>query len=63
MVSDKQVRKLWQLLTAGKRLAAAAARTDMDDKTARKFRRLQKLPSEVARGRRKGVRPPEFQGV
>jgi hypothetical protein len=49
MVTDKQVRKLWQLLTAGKSLMAAAARTDMDEKTARKFRRLRKLPSEVAR--------------
>ena len=49
MVTDKQVRKLWRLLTAGKGLAVAAVRTDMDDKTARKFRRLQKLPSELAR--------------
>ena len=49
MVTDKQVGKLWRLLSAGKTAAVAAARTDMDDKTARKYRRLQKLPSEVAR--------------
>src|SRR5262249_19968484 len=49
MVTDKQVRKLWQLLTAGKGLAVAAVRTDMDEKTAHKFRRLQKLPSELAK--------------
>ena len=49
MVTDKQVRKLCWLLTAGKALTVAAARTDMDDKTARKYRRLGKLPSEVAR--------------
>jgi hypothetical protein len=49
MVTDKMVRKLWRLLTDGKVLTVAAARTDMDDKTARKYRRLQKLPSEVAR--------------
>jgi hypothetical protein len=36
MVTDKQVRKLRWLLTAGKGLGVAAARTDMDDKTARK---------------------------
>ena len=49
MVTDKQVRKLCRLLTAGKALTVAAVRTDMDDKTARKYRRLGKLPSEVAR--------------
>jgi len=49
MVSDKQVRKLWHLLMAGKTAVVAAARTDMDDKTARKYRRLGKLPSELAK--------------
>jgi len=49
MVTDKQARKLWRLLTVGKVLTVAAARTDMDEKTARKYRRLQKLPSELAR--------------
>jgi hypothetical protein len=49
MVTDKQVRKMRLLLVAGKTLAAAAARTDMDEKTARKYRRQQQLPSEVAR--------------
>jgi hypothetical protein len=49
MVTDRQVRMLWRLLMAGKALTIAAARTDMDDKTARKFRSLRKLPSELAR--------------
>jgi hypothetical protein len=49
MVTDKMVCKLWRLVTAGKGLSVAAARCDMDDKTARKYRRLQKLPSELAR--------------
>ena len=48
MVTNKQVRKMWRLLAEDKTLAAAAARTDMDPKTARKYQRLQKLPSEVA---------------
>src|SRR5271156_4912624 len=48
MVTDKQVRKLWRLLSAGKTAAAAAVRTDMDDKTARKYGRQRKLPSELA---------------
>jgi hypothetical protein len=54
MVTDKQVRKLWWLLTAGKSLAVAAVRTDMDEKTARKFRRRQKLPSDL-------VKPHDWQ--
>src|SRR5207249_723311 len=48
MVTDKQVRKLWWFLLAGKTLTVAAARTDMDDKTARKYRRRQQLPSALA---------------
>jgi hypothetical protein len=49
MVTDKMVQNLWRLITAGKGLSVAAARCDMDDKTARKYQRLQKLPSEVAK--------------
>lgn len=49
MVTDKMVRILWRLVTAGKGLSVAAARCDMDDKTARKYRRLQRLPSELAK--------------
>jgi hypothetical protein len=49
MVTDKQVRKLWRLVMAGKALTLAAVRTDMDDKTARKYRRQGKLPSALAR--------------
>jgi len=35
------------MLGKGKNLAAAAAKADMDEKTARKFRQLGKLPSEL----------------
>jgi len=49
MVTDKQVRKLWRLLLVGKTLAVSAVRTDMDEKTARKYRRQQQLPSALAR--------------
>ena len=48
MVTDKQVQALWRLLTAGKVLSVAAVRSGMDDKTARKYRRLRRLPSELA---------------
>jgi hypothetical protein len=47
MVTDRQVRRLMRLLSGGKTLAAAAAKADMDEKTAGKYRRLGKLPSEV----------------
>ena len=35
------------MLGKGKNLAAAAAKADMDEKTARKYRALGKLPSEI----------------
>ncbi len=37
MIKDGQVRMLRQLLAAGTRLAAAARKTGMDEKTARKY--------------------------
>ena len=36
-----------ELLGKGKSLAASAAKADMDEKTARKYRELGKLPSEI----------------
>lgn len=63
MVSDRQVRRLWQLLAGGKTLAAAAARTDMDEKTARKYQRLQKLPSETTAERSWRTRGNPFTAV
>ncbi len=47
MVTDRQVRRLRMLLMDGKSLKAAALRTDMDEKTARKYRDLGKLPAEL----------------
>ena len=47
MVTDKQVRRLMELLGKGKNLCASAAKADMDEKTARKYRGLNKLPSEI----------------
>jgi len=48
MVTDRQAKRLWQALSSGKSLAQAADKADMDEKTARKYRRLGRLPSEVA---------------
>jgi len=47
MVTDRQVKRLMKLLKRERSLAVAAAKADMDEKTARKYRRLGKLPSEV----------------
>ena len=48
MVTDAEAKRLWQALSSGKSLAQSAARANMDEKTARKYRRLGRLPSEVA---------------
>lgn len=47
MVTDRQVRMIMELLGKGKSLAAAAAKADIDEKTARKYRNTGKLPSEI----------------
>jgi hypothetical protein len=47
MVTDKQVRILMKALHSEKTKATAAAKAGMDEKTARKYKRLGKLPSEL----------------
>jgi len=47
MVTDKQVRILMKALHTEKSKATAAAKAGMDEKTARKYERLGKLPSEL----------------
>lgn len=47
MITDRQVRVLMKMLAKGKSLIIAASKADMDEKTARKYRDLGKLPSEV----------------
>jgi hypothetical protein len=48
MVTDEQVKRLWRALSSGKSLAQSADKANMDEKTAGKYRRLGRLPSEVA---------------
>ncbi len=48
MISDKQVRRLRELMERDKRLNIGAAQAGMDEKTARKYLRAGKLPSEMA---------------
>jgi len=47
MVTDQQVRKLMKLKQTEKTLSIAAAKSGMDEKTARKYLRANKLPSEL----------------
>lgn len=47
MVTDEQVRRLMKLRQTEKAFAIAAAKAGMDQKTARKYVRLGKLPGEV----------------
>lgn len=47
MVTDQQVRRLFKVMQQQPTLATAAAKAGMDEKTARKYRRLGKLPSDV----------------
>jgi hypothetical protein len=49
MITDPQVRKLRRLELQGTAKELAALKAGMDPKTARKYRRLGKLPSEVKR--------------
>ena len=47
MVTDQQVRRLFKLMQTEKNFGIAAIMAGMDEKTARKYRKLGKLPSEL----------------
>jgi len=51
MVADRQVRRLWKMLSRGKTLEVSALASGMDVKTARKYRDSEKFPSEIKRDR------------
>jgi hypothetical protein len=47
MITDNQARKLMKYLQEEGKLEVAAAKSGMDEKTARKYRNLERLPSEL----------------
>ena len=47
MVTDNQVRRCFRLMQTEKTKAIAADKTRIDEKTARKYENLRRLPSEV----------------
>ena len=63
MITDKQVRRLIALLKSEGNLALAASKAGMDAKTARKYRRLGRLPSELESVARWRTRPDPFAEV
>lgn len=65
MITDNQVKKLKKYLSEGKTLEVSAAKSGMDEKTARKYRDQDKLPSEIKAVRVRGwrTRPDPFEEV
>lgn len=48
MTRDEQVRELFSLLSSGVSLSLASLKTGMDEKTARKYRKAGRMPSELS---------------
>lgn len=63
MVTDQQVRRLFKLMQTEKTLAIAASKAGMDEKTARKYRDLGTMPSQVRMEHTWRTRPDPFEEV
>ena len=63
MVTDKQVRRLTEMAETGKTIKIASLKTGMDEKTARKYLKTGKLPSEVKVEHIWQTRPDPFKDV
>lgn len=63
MVTDQQVRRLMMLKSKEKTLAIAASKAGMDEKTARKYIKLGKLPSQVKPEHTWRTRTDPFEAV
>lgn len=63
MVSDRQVARLWRLVGTEWTLEVAAAKAGMDPKTARKYLRDRRLPSEMRQKHEWRTRPDSFAEV
>ena len=63
MTTDQQVKLLMSLINEGKPLSTAAAKAGMSEPTARKYRRLKQLPSELSRPRTWRTREDPFAQV
>ena len=63
MVTDHQVRRLMKALAKGESMAKSADKAGMDVKTARRYRRLGRLPSQSRASHGWRTRPDAFEGV
>ena len=63
MVTDQQVRRLWRMSNTENTQEIAAAKAGMDVKTARKYLRARRLPSEMRAERHWRTRKDEFADV
>jgi hypothetical protein len=63
MVTDRHIQRLQRLDQQGWPKGQAAAKAGIDDKTARKYRRLGRLPSEVRMAHYWRTRPDPFADV
>src|SRR2546422_1484414 len=63
MVTDRQYRRLMKLIQEEQTLATAAAKAGMDEKTARKYRDLEELPSQTKGQRTWRTRKDAFEEV
>lgn len=63
MVTDCQVRRLFVLIKKEKSLAVAATKAGMDEETARKYKKLGKLPSQVKQPHTWKTREDPFEDI
>jgi hypothetical protein len=63
MITDQQVRRMMRLFQEGNTKAVAAHKAGMDEKTARKYLRVGKLPSELKVEHTWRTREDPFEGV
>ena len=63
MVTNQQVRRLFKLIQTEKNFGIAAMRAGMDEKTARKYRKHGKLPSDVRQKHGWQTRKDPFEDV
>lgn len=63
MVTDQQIRRLFKLSKIEETQEIAASKAGMDVKTARKYLKARRLPSEMKAARHWRTRPDEFAEV
>jgi hypothetical protein len=63
MVTDAQVKRLMRMIQTEETLAIAAAKAGMDEKTARKYRDAEQLPSQMKTEHTWRTRPDPFEQV